>query len=393
MPVLFPLRSNAHALITGPSIATVRRCIKVAALLHDQVVLDAGAVHIIVGTKGGHELRIPPGKGPVEGWQTPRERGFPIGKEPLLMIGDGRIHMGTNLIVWRATFEPLKHELPRSYKWLEYAALGLYSGRKKLVSQLVHDQQQQQLAGIDGTPEGRVGQAIVKHAYTDAVMATGIEAAVNVDRIHQQVYQAHVERGQAREVFGEAAFLTLFPDVEALSWDDVDSLRKHRAWRHMRHLLQEIETVARSDAITPVEAEDQIRAEYTTRLAEAQDAVAGTIGRRAFVASLGVILGAFQVPGIHSPPRYQRGRGCCRTCCGPPDRKGNDPSLACGRPCAQAGAEGCPLVTLSEERPETGRRAGPGGGSLVLPPRPGWRDLAGRCWHARPQEEAAVQRS
>ena len=70
MPVLFPLRSNAHALITGPSIATVRRHIKVAALLHDQVVLDAGAVHIIVGTKGGHELRIPPGKGPVEGSQN-----------------------------------------------------------------------------------------------------------------------------------------------------------------------------------------------------------------------------------------------------------------------------------------------------------------------------------
>ena len=32
-----------------------------------------------------------------------------------------------------------------------------------------------------------------------------------------------------------------------------------------------------------------------------------------------------------------------------------------------------------------GRAAsGPRGGSLVLPPRPGWRDLAGRCWHARP---------
>jgi Single-strand binding protein family len=26
----------------------------------------------------------------------------------------------------------------------------------------------------------------------------------------------------------------------------------------------------------------------------------------------------------------------------------------------------------------------PRGRSLVLPPRPGWRDLAGRCWHARP---------
>src|SRR5215216_1758749 len=31
-----------------------------------------------------------------------------------------------------------------------------------------------------------------------------------------------------------------------------------------------------------------------------------------------------------------------------------------------------------------GPASGPRGGSLVLPPRPGWRDLAGRCWHARP---------
>jgi hypothetical protein len=28
---------------------------------------------------------------------------------------------------------------------------------------------------------------------------------------------------------------------------------------------------------------------------------------------------------------------------------------------------------------------------LVLPPRPGWRDLAGRCWHARPQPQAPHQ--
>ena len=30
------------------------------------------------------------------------------------------------------------------------------------------------------------------------------------------------------------------------------------------------------------------------------------------------------------------------------------------------------------------------GGSLVLPPRPGWRDLAGRCWHARPPAASAA---
>jgi hypothetical protein len=38
-----------------------------------------------------------------------------------------------------------------------------------------------------------------------------------------------------------------------------------------------------------------------------------------------------------------------------------------------------------------GPAGGPRGGSLVLPPRPGWRDLAGRCWHARPQPPARHQ--
>ena len=36
-----------------------------------------------------------------------------------------------------------------------------------------------------------------------------------------------------------------------------------------------------------------------------------------------------------------------------------------------------------------GPTRGPRGGSLVLPPRPGWRDLAGRCWHARPPAASA----
>jgi hypothetical protein len=44
----------------------------------------------------------------------------------------------------------------------------------------------------------------------------------------------------------------------------------------------------------------------------------------------------------------------------------------------------CHLPPALTKEPGTGRPSGPRGGSLVLPPRPGWRDLAGRCWHARP---------
>ncbi len=39
---------------------------------------------------------------------------------------------------------------------------------------------------------------------------------------------------------------------------------------------------------------------------------------------------------------------------------------------------------IPEQAAWDGRRAALAGGSLVLRPRPGWRDLAGRCWHARP---------
>ena len=67
-----------------------------------------------------------------------------------------------------------------------------------------------------------------------------------------------------------------------------------------------------------------------------------------------------------------------------------------------APAHGCPACTRSDrdtrnyQRPPThlslGRAARSSRGrSLVLPPRPGWRDLAGRCWHARPQPQALRQ--
>src|SRR5829696_4293400 len=55
------------------------------------------------------------------------------------------------------------------------------------------------------------------------------------------------------------------------------------------------------------------------------------------------------------------------------------PAASPARPHARP-ARGREPDGLSLERIASSSR----GGSLVLPPRPGWRDLAGRCWHARP---------
>src|SRR5829696_3557952 len=62
------------------------------------------------------------------------------------------------------------------------------------------------------------------------------------------------------------------------------------------------------------------------------------------------------------------------------------PAASPARPHARP-ARGREPDGLSLERIASSSR----GGSLVLPPRPGWRDLAGRCWHARPPATSAHQ--
>src|SRR4029453_9247860 len=69
-----------------------------------------------------------------------------------------------------------------------------------------------------------------------------------------------------------------------------------------------------------------------------------------------------------------------------------------GSPRPRASAENAPITPRGSGIAQVaspvawhGPTRGPRGGSLVLPPRPGWRDLAGRCWHARPHPQALHQ--
>ena len=50
--VFFPLASNAHALVAGGAVASVRARMKVSSLLYDRVLLEAGAMRIQAGPHG-----------------------------------------------------------------------------------------------------------------------------------------------------------------------------------------------------------------------------------------------------------------------------------------------------------------------------------------------------
>src|SRR5215207_1994617 len=85
-----------------------------------------------------------------------------------------------------------------------------------------------------------------------------------------------------------------------------------------------------------------------------------------------------------SPPRRSTTTWSCASCSGSSSSvSAGPPPLACAH--SPNESECCSTDVACLER----AASGPRDGSLVLPPRPGWRDLAGRCGHAQPPAASA----
>src|SRR5262245_5440390 len=117
--IYFPLRSNAHSLLTGAPLRSLLRRLKVAALLHDNVYLEAGEWTARSGPAGS--ISFWNRRQLIPGWQTPRERGQAVGKQFHLAIQrEGGANaplvplvVSTAEVSWRASFHPLVPRLPR----------------------------------------------------------------------------------------------------------------------------------------------------------------------------------------------------------------------------------------------------------------------------------------
>src|SRR2546428_8770885 len=72
--VLFPLASNAHALVTGRPVRNVRARLKLASLLYNQVLVEAGQMSIQAGPHGSSAWRHGSRPDEPSKWQTPSGR-------------------------------------------------------------------------------------------------------------------------------------------------------------------------------------------------------------------------------------------------------------------------------------------------------------------------------
>ena len=305
----FPLRGNSHSLLAGRPAQAVRRRLVVAALLHDEVIVDEGMWDGMSGPQGRVEMRLPLHQMPegVDRFQTAAQRHSARGAEFHFAVrpddANGGFHdlvRSQTTIHWQATFEPFKRELPHAFPWLVFTAADLRPEDKTLVSRMVDGDLGDGILAESFGDEEFSRRLVIANADFSLVLGSRLGAATSLDGMHRRVIEARVRRGEAAPVYGEHALTVVFPDVTEMSWEEVDEMRRAPGLPDLRVLLAEIEESAWSTAESGSEIDEAVRQEFLRRFYEAVQRllpdIHGTGRVVALGAGLGLVTGGLALP-------------------------------------------------------------------------------------------------
>lgn len=307
----FPLRSNASSLVAGSAANAVVRRIKAAALLGD-VLIEEGTYTVNAdSTRGSFGSWSPPQPGDNAHWQSARERArhkqTPFGvtaQREGAQTPPATLVSGLAEISWRATFAPVKAQLPHAYPWIRFDHVELPSEADQLVRSL--RDADQRADAMSNEPLGYVRNKLLEHVSVDSVTAYGLSATVSMDRRHAPALRARARANQASVAAAPIALGTLYPKAGELPWEEVDRLRKLKGWADLRAIWAEIGQAASELAEAPREFEDLVHTQYEDRMWEAFTAAAGPTGAWKWLAtavslivgSLATVAGVPVTPGL-----------------------------------------------------------------------------------------------
>jgi hypothetical protein len=289
-------------------LTSVLRRLRLAALLHDQVVIEAGIYRANAGPNGsfGSWQAADPDQPPR--WQTTRERSaamrnpFHVALRPSDAPDTRPFHRmieSPTSIAWRPTFEPLKAALPVRCDWVEFLYTDLTPEGQSLVSRLNFRDRSDDLLG-NLIPEPFVRNLVMEHANHDFVVGVGLGAVVSVDAQHTPIIRARLAHREAGSILGQTALSIAVPDDRDLDWETVSGLRRHRDWRYFRDVLREIEADAREGATSPADFERRVRTMYEARLSAARDRISA-LGRSNWITrGLGMVVGEIVPPVLEA---------------------------------------------------------------------------------------------
>ncbi len=284
--VFFPLASNAHALVTGAPLASVRARLKASSLLYSHVLIESGRMSIQAGPNGAQAWRHQTQPGEEVRWQTPKGRNraqqarisLAIARETTPGVpAPGPYHQMLNSatsICWMPTFEPFLEELPKGCDWVTFGLPGPVAPEfDKLADRWKRlDDKNQALLRL--VPENFVRSRLIDHVSKDLVTGTAGQWDVSVDRYHGRVIGARLA-GDATVKATGFALPILVPRVGDLEWDDVKRIRKLKAMTRLREVLREVEAEAYEVAASGRDLEAAMHTAYVKKVANASKGVEG----------------------------------------------------------------------------------------------------------------------
>lgn len=253
--LLVPLRSNARALLAGRPVAGVRRRLKQASLIYDNIYLEDGALTITAGPSGS--VVMPVATNEATAFQTARQRHTAPGQRFVMSLGEESVPgvpaeqlrnfiNSETSVLWAPTLAPFARELPSGCAWVHFVSLTTAPETKRMASEWKRrDLSNESLRHL--LPVEFVRRTVVGHADRDLAFAAHAGVSVMQDEMHQKVLGSRFDDETGWRATGFALPL-LVPDVAELDWPTIAAIRKHKAMGDFRRILREIEATALDEA-------------------------------------------------------------------------------------------------------------------------------------------------
>jgi hypothetical protein len=298
--LVFPLRSNARSLVRGAPVASVRRKLKTASLLYENVILESGVLRLSSGPQGSFSVveYRPPGDTPD--WETAVARrqaqqhpfSLAMGREDVPGVPAQimtTVFQTDSTIAWMATFEPFAWEMPAMVDWIGFGhAPRLPTELDRLAKDWTRADERSEVLKR-AVPEQRTRAVLIANANHDLAMVVAAGHAAAVDPWHAQVVNRRLEDDVSWHGEGYAVPIAL-PQVGALDWEDIRNVRKNKEISRFRDMMSDIEAeVAQRAANEGLET--AVRRVYGRELAKAVgdvEGVAAPFGRAVQVVAFGV---------------------------------------------------------------------------------------------------------
>lgn len=291
---------NAHSLLVGGPVASVRRRLKVGSILYDTVVLESGIYRAQAGPGGSTNSReaARPDLSPT--WQTPRERNaimgrtfsVAVGVEPSPGVPATTMHpilASQSQISWAATLDPFSLELPEGCDWIQWVS------RRLSVPEEI-DRQSRRWSDIDERnrvlverfPDHFVRSRIIADTNDDLARAAAQGWVLSADPLHSEVLSGRIgdEEGWRLEGF---ALPFLVPAVGDLPWDAIADIRRDRGMRTLRRILGDVEAAALEAATSEGDLEATVHRLVERELVKANE-VADALGATVKKTITGIVI-------------------------------------------------------------------------------------------------------